>query len=56
MTIAFFALSGLDMLNALDVIEKERKNIIDWIYSLQVLPNKDGNRPLTVLVYLLTLL
>ncbi|XP_052221775.1 geranylgeranyl transferase type-1 subunit beta-like [Dreissena polymorpha] len=43
MTIAFFALSGLDMLNALDVIEKDRQSIIDWIYSLQVLPDKEGN-------------
>lgn len=43
MTIAFFALSGLDLLNALDVIEKDRQNIIDWIYSLQVLPNIEGN-------------
>ncbi|XP_045216275.2 geranylgeranyl transferase type-1 subunit beta-like [Mercenaria mercenaria] len=39
MTIAFFAISGLDMLNALDTLEKDKKNIIDWIYSLQVLPN-----------------
>ncbi|XP_060565878.1 geranylgeranyl transferase type-1 subunit beta-like, partial [Ruditapes philippinarum] len=41
MTIAFFAISGLDMLNALDVLEKEKNDIIDWIYSLQVLPNND---------------
>ena len=38
MTIAFFALSGLDMLDALSVVEDEREQIIEWIYSLQVLP------------------
>jgi len=42
MTIAFFALSGLDLLNALDKIENERQSIIDWIYSLQVLPDQQG--------------
>ncbi|XP_002732865.1 geranylgeranyl transferase type-1 subunit beta-like [Saccoglossus kowalevskii] len=43
LTIAFFALSGLDVLDALDVIEKEKESIIDWIYSLQVLPD-DTNK------------
>ncbi|XP_046354801.1 geranylgeranyl transferase type-1 subunit beta-like [Haliotis cracherodii] len=46
MTIAFFALSGLDVLCALNAIEKEKQDIIDWIYSLQVLPDEQGaNRP-----------
>lgn len=40
LTIAFFAISGLDVLNALDVLDGEkRKHIIDWIYRLQVLPD-----------------
>ena len=39
LTISFFALSGLDVLNALDSVEPERNDIIDWIYSLQVLPD-----------------
>ncbi|WAR28678.1 PGTB1-like protein [Mya arenaria] len=43
MTIAFFALSGLDMLDALRVVEKEKSSMIEWIYSLQVLPNKEGS-------------
>ena len=43
MTIAFFALSGLDLLNALESIEKQKNYIVEWIYSLQILPNKDGN-------------
>lgn len=39
LTIIFFALSGLDVLDALDVID--RKVMIEWIYSLQVLPTGD---------------
>jgi hypothetical protein len=42
LTIAFFALSGLDVLNALDRIADDKANYIDWIYSLQVL-SKEGN-------------
>ncbi|CAH1796387.1 unnamed protein product [Owenia fusiformis] len=41
MTVAFFGLSGLDLLNGLDAIEKDKENIIDWIYSLQVLPDEN---------------
>lgn len=40
LTIAFFALSGLDMLDSLDVVNKE--DIVEWIYSLQVLPTEDS--------------
>ncbi|XP_048515457.1 geranylgeranyl transferase type-1 subunit beta [Athalia rosae] len=37
LTIAFFALSGLDVLNSLDVLnEKKRTEAIEWIYQLQV--------------------
>ncbi len=42
MTVAFFAISGLDMLDALDILDKSKADIIDWIYSLQVLPKYDG--------------
>lgn len=42
MTLAFFALSGLDLLDALAEIEKDREAIVEWIYSLQVLPNSQG--------------
>lgn len=35
----FFALSGLDVLDALDVVDKNI--MIEWIYSLQVLPTDD---------------
>lgn len=40
LTIAFFALSGLDVLDALDVVDKSA--LIEWIYSLQVLPTEDS--------------
>ncbi|KAK7116030.1 geranylgeranyl transferase type-1 subunit beta-like [Littorina saxatilis] len=42
MTIAYFALSGLDLLGALHEVEKEKQAIIEWIYSLQVVPNSSG--------------
>jgi len=42
MTVAFFAISGLDMLDALGTIEKDRKNIINWVYAMQVLPDSTG--------------
>ena len=42
MTVAFFAISGLDMLNALDAIEKEKNDIVRWVYSMQVLPDETG--------------
>ncbi|PKU47320.1 hypothetical protein llap_2419 [Limosa lapponica baueri] len=42
LTIAFFALSGLDMLDSLDVVNKD--DIIEWIYSLQVLPTEDSEK------------
>lgn len=38
LTILFFALSGIDMLNNLESIEDQRENIINWIYSYQILP------------------
>lgn len=39
--IVFFAISGLDVLNALnDLQESEKENIIHWLYSLQVVDNE----------------
>ena len=36
----FFCVSGLDLLDALDTLDAERrKAIIDWIYAMQVLPS-----------------
>jgi len=42
MTVAFFAISGLDMLNALDTIDGVKANIIEWIYAFQILPDVRG--------------
>lgn len=42
LTVAFFALSGLDVLNALSEIAEHKSRYIDWVYSLQVFPNKEG--------------
>jgi geranylgeranyl transferase type-1 subunit beta len=40
LTMGFFAISGLDILNALDVLDdKKKEHIIDWIYRLQVVPD-----------------
>ena len=39
---AFFALSGLDILNSLHLVEPNKKEIIEWIYSNQKLPAAPG--------------
>ncbi len=39
MTVLFFALSGLDVMNALDTIEDQKNDIIKWIYAQQVVPS-----------------
>ncbi|CAD5115920.1 DgyrCDS4851 [Dimorphilus gyrociliatus] len=38
LTFAFFGISGLELLDSLDLV-KEQKGVIEWIYSLQILPN-----------------
>lgn len=40
LTVAFFAISGLDLLDGLHLINEEKDDIIEWIYSLQILPKK----------------
>ncbi|XP_078374202.1 geranylgeranyl transferase type-1 subunit beta-like isoform X1 [Oculina patagonica] len=42
-TVAFFALSGLDILNSLHLVENNKEEIIEWIYSNQKLPDKTSN-------------
>ena len=42
MTVAFFALSALDLLDALDLTPSELKGITEWIYSLQVTSKGKG--------------
>jgi geranylgeranyl transferase type-1 subunit beta len=45
MTILFFGVCGLDILNSLDSIRSyEREQIIEWIYAQQILPNTTGGR------------
>ena len=41
-TVAFFALSGLDVLNSLHLVENNKEEMIEWIYSNQKLPDKSG--------------
>eukprot|EP00249_Psilotum_nudum_P009441 c21940_g1_i3 orf=279-1352(-) len=38
LTLAYFAVSGLDILNAIDRIDADQ--IIDWVYAAQVLPTQ----------------
>jgi geranylgeranyl transferase type-1 subunit beta len=42
MTLAFFCLSGLDLLGALEgeIPKERRKTWIDWIYAQQILPDE----------------
>lgn len=45
-TIAFFAVCGLDVLDSLDTVpEPMKKNIIDWVYSHQVVPKNETAAP-----------
>ncbi|KAF2069212.1 hypothetical protein CYY_009469 [Polysphondylium violaceum] len=47
LSLTYFTVSGLDLLKRQDIIEKEKQNIIDFIYSRQILPSKtnpDVNR------------
>lgn len=42
LTVAFFAISGLDLLQSLHILDDEKQEIINWIYSMQVLPCQKG--------------
>jgi hypothetical protein len=39
-TLLYFCVSGLDILNALDTITN-KEEIIKWVYSLQIVPNNE---------------
>lgn len=42
-TIAFFAVCGLDVLERLHLLSDEmKKEIIDWVYSYQIVPSESG--------------
>ncbi|XP_014662379.1 PREDICTED: geranylgeranyl transferase type-1 subunit beta-like [Priapulus caudatus] len=43
LTILFFAISGMEILNSLDTIKNKKEEIVDWIYSHQVLPNESAS-------------
>jgi geranylgeranyl transferase type-1 subunit beta len=45
MTIAYFCVGSLDILNSLDSI-KNKEDIINWIYSLQIVPSKEESEDL----------
>lgn len=40
--VAFFAISGLDLLGAISKLDKEKQDIIEWLYFLQIRPD-DNN-------------
>ena len=44
LTVCYFCLSGLDLLDALDAIPQGKQAIVDWIYSLQVVAAEDGGQ------------
>lgn len=51
LVLAFFAISGLDLLKDLNNLKKQQK-IIDWIYSLQVVDDKGNRSPdIVLLIY-----
>lgn len=44
MTLAFFCISALDLLGALDTItEDERKSAIEWVYAQQIHPDEKNS-------------
>jgi len=47
LTLLYFAISGLDILGALDKVDNKQR-IIDWVYALQVLPPADQPGAITI--------
>jgi len=39
LTLAYFVISALDVLDHLEKVDKAR--VIDWVYSMQITPDKD---------------
>lgn len=37
---SFFAISGLDVLDSLALVEKQKHDIINWIYQFQIIPDQ----------------
>lgn len=48
-TIAYFSVAGLDVLGAISTVNLDlRSRIIEWLYMLQVHPNKESKAFCTV--------
>ena len=43
-TLAFFAISGLDLLDKLDLIAEQRQDIINWLYKCLVISTDEDTR------------
>lgn len=43
LSLSFFALSGLDVLGNLNLIEKHKEEFINWIYLFQITPDAEEN-------------
>ena len=39
----YFVLGSKDLTNTLPEVEEEKKAIIDWVYSQQLIPDKDDS-------------
>lgn len=44
-TIAYFGLSGLDLLKRLDLVEADRQKMIDWFYLAMITPEASDSDP-----------
>lgn len=44
LSITFFAISGLDVLGRLDLLEQHKNKYIDWIYLFQITPDAEGEK------------
>ena len=43
-TISYFAVAGLDVLNRLDLVENQRQDIVNWLYHCLVTPPSDNSK------------
>ena len=45
MTLLFFALGALDLMDAIDQVfaDQERRNIVEWVYSQQIVSRADSD-------------
>ena len=50
MTLLFFSLSGLDVLDEIDLSPDRKSEIIDWIYAQQILPDSNNSGTCTTIM------